>query len=75
MFWVSPSRLHFLVISPLRVIYEQASRTSVKNISGLRLLVSSLFLLIILTNLIGVVPYIFSSRSHLLFTLVLGLPL
>lgn len=74
-FWVSPSRLHFVIIRPLRVIVDQARRTNIKKIRGITLLVASLFLLIIILNLIGVVPYIFSSRSHLLFTLTLGVPL
>merc|ERR1712080_535403 len=45
------------------------SRTFRINIKGISSLLTPLFVIIITTNLIGLIPYVFSSTSHLLFTL------
>jgi len=35
----------------------------------------TLFFFILFTNLLGLLPYVFTSRSHLSFTLALSLPI
>ena len=67
--------MHFILILPLEIFYEQSLRTRVINLKGLRLVISSLFTLIIIFNLSGIIPYVFRITGHLLFTLVVGLPL
>nr|YP_009002558.1 ATP synthase F0 subunit 6 [Cherax cairnsensis]CDL72648.1 ATP synthase F0 subunit 6 [Cherax cairnsensis] len=74
-FWVSPSRWMLLwskIISTLHVEFKTILGAS--N-SGLSLLFVSLFSFIIFNNALGLLPYIFTSSSHLVMTLTLALPL
>lgn len=74
-FWIRPSRLFWLSSIPTNIIYEQVTRTSAKHLKGIASILTPLFLLIILSNLLGVIPYVFRTTSHLLFSLTLGLPI
>jgi len=56
-------------------MYEQSGRTLGSHIKGFISLVVPLFVLIIFVNLIGLLPYVFSLSSHLIFSLSFGLPL
>ena len=62
-------------LSPLELIFTQLIRTNSSLLKGLPLIVSSLFILIIFTNLSGIIPYVFSLSRHLIITLRIGLPL
>jgi F0F1-type ATP synthase membrane subunit a len=59
----------------LETIFTQLQRTTATNLKGVRAVVTSLFACIIAINLLGLVPYRFSTSSHLIFTLSFGLPL
>lgn len=73
--WLTPHRLFWFVSLPLRIIYEQSVRTFSVHLKGFPSILVSLFVVLIFTNFRGILPYVFSLSSHLLFTLVLGLPL
>nr|YP_001994398.1 ATP synthase F0 subunit 6 [Terebellides stroemii]ABW76478.1 ATP synthase F0 subunit 6 [Terebellides stroemii] len=75
MFWLAPSRLHQISSFPKSIMFEQAARTFGKNMKGFAPILSSLFTLIILVNLSGLLPYVFSTSSHLFFTFSLAIPL
>merc|ERR1711893_36005 len=68
-----PKRVFWSVSIPLRLIYEQRLRTFRVHLKGFPSLLVSLFVVLIFTNFRGILPYVFSLSSHLLFTLVLGL--
>lgn len=72
---IVPQRLSSLLRPPTSTIHSQLTRTSTKHLKDLTLTVTSLFLLIIFINLLGIAPYIFRISSHLLITLSIGLPL
>lgn len=74
-FWSIPPRYLVPWILCLVLIKEQLIRTFTSSLKGSTSIVSSLFTLIILINLSGLVPYTFRLSSHLIFTLCLGLPL
>nr|YP_009731724.1 ATP synthase F0 subunit 6 [Limassolla lingchuanensis]QHR79702.1 ATP synthase F0 subunit 6 [Limassolla lingchuanensis] len=42
---------------------------------GMTLLMISLFMLILINNLMGLVPYVFTSSAHLVFSLTIALPM
>jgi F-type H+-transporting ATPase subunit a len=69
------SRIISSYISTLDIIFSQLGRTSSSYIKGLSSLVVSVFILVILLNLMGLTPYSFSSTRHLVTTLSLGLPM
>nr|WCS91609.1 ATP synthase F0 subunit 6 [Eisenia nordenskioldi pallida] len=74
-FWALNSRV-FSIKSPLKdTIFTQLNRTTGLHLKGFSSLLSSIFILLIAINLMGLVPYTFSSSSHLIFTLTFGLPM
>ena len=75
LFWASPRQLFWLLSIPTDIINQQGRRTSTTNLKGLTTLLVALYILITTINFIGVIPYVFSSSSHLIFTLSFGLPL
>lgn len=59
----------------METMRSQASRTFILHLKGFPLLLVRLFIILIRLNLLGLIPYVFSSTRHLLLTLSLGLPL
>nr|AVW86092.1 ATP synthase F0 subunit 6 [Levensteiniella iris] len=73
--WPQMTRYTWLPFFPADVISSQASRTFSLHLKGFPPILTALFLMLIILNLTGLLPYAFSSTSHLVLTLVLGLPL
>nr|AGO28121.1 ATP synthase F0 subunit 6 [Polytoxus fuscovittatus] len=74
MFWFMPSRqlyFNFMIISKLNK--ELSMILSWKN--KFLIMFSSILFFILCNNLMGLLPYIFTASSHLLFTLTLSMPL
>nr|YP_006234395.1 ATP synthase F0 subunit 6 [Bothriocroton concolor]AET63043.1 ATP synthase F0 subunit 6 [Bothriocroton concolor] len=73
-FWVSPSlfiiSFKILLKKFLKEMMNNLKSTKAKNI----LMLNSVFILILFSNLIGLLPYVFTSSSHLVFTMVLSFP-
>nr|AYR05110.1 ATP synthase F0 subunit 6 [Cryptorhynchinae sp. 8 ACP-2013] len=76
MYWFIPSRFSIMWIkitfslhNEFKILIKQ------KNLKGSTIFFSSLFMFILLNNLMGLFPYIFTSSSHLNFTLTLSFPL
>lgn len=74
-FHLHPNRTSRSQSDLLDVIISQLIRTTSKSLKGFSTITSSLFLIIILINFRGILPYTFSLSSHLIFTLTLGLPI
>lgn len=74
-FWISHSRANSLMTPFILIINAQLTRTFINNLKGLRQVVTTLFFTIIIINLLGLIPYFFSTSRHLIFTLIFGLPL
>lgn len=73
--WNSPSQIFWLNSFPINIMHTQVNQTLGKNIKGFTSLISPLFIILIIRNLTGLIPYIFRVTRHLLFTLTFGLPL
>jgi len=74
-FWIASARANSLIIPFILLINAQLARTFINNLKGLNQIVSTLFFTIIIINLLGLIPYFFSTSRHLIFTLIFGLPL
>jgi len=74
-FWSSQYRAKTSLIFIKLTIISQLNRTLSSHLKGLNEIITSLFIIIILINLVGLVPYSFRTSSHLIFTLAIGLPL
>nr|YP_009231986.1 ATP synthase F0 subunit 6 [Tegula lividomaculata]AMA07347.1 ATP synthase F0 subunit 6 [Tegula lividomaculata] len=74
-FWVGPTRWSYLLNVPKSVIMSQLMRSFGMKLGGFVNIVSSLFLMLIFFNLMGLIPYVFSVTSHLAISFSLGFPL
>nr|WKK49873.1 ATP synthase F0 subunit 6 [Subulatus sp.] len=72
-FWLMPSKMSLLYIyMMLKLEFEMNMLMKYK---GTTLMMLSVFMIIMINNLMGLVPYVFTSSSHLLFCLSMALPM
>lgn len=74
-YWTSPSHITWLTLTLNTFIIQQLNQTQTRHFLGINGLISSLFVFLFLTNLIGLLPYVFRLTRHILYTARLGLPL
>nr|YP_010502033.1 ATP synthase F0 subunit 6 [Tomocerus caputiviolaceus]UXC95409.1 ATP synthase F0 subunit 6 [Tomocerus caputiviolaceus] len=76
LFWTIPSRNNMLFNKLTNFINSEfKTLLGPSSFKGSTLMFISLFLFIILNNVMGLFPYIFTSTSHLIMTLSLSLPM
>nr|YP_009528673.1 ATP synthase F0 subunit 6 [Cyrtotrachelus buqueti]AXU05686.1 ATP synthase F0 subunit 6 [Cyrtotrachelus buqueti] len=76
MYWIIPSRIQILWINIVSILHNEFKvLLKSTNSKGATLMLTSLFSLILFNNFIGLFPYIFTSTSHLTFTLSISVPL
>lgn len=71
-FWLLPSRYSMLIIKLLLSIFKEYKIIIKYNFSNLIIFIRLIYLIII-NNLIGLLPYIFTASSHIRFNLSLSL--
>nr|YP_010583747.1 ATP synthase F0 subunit 6 [Sepia elegans]UXN83943.1 ATP synthase F0 subunit 6 [Sepia elegans] len=74
-FWIKPTNLSNIINMPKQIINIQTTRSYSMNLGGFTLIISSLFITLINFNLLGLMPYVFSTTSHLVMTFTFALPL
>ena len=74
-FWAPPTQLKMLIFSVINFIQNQVTQTSGFFLKGFPHLIRRIFLFIIIINISGNIPYMFSLRRHLILTLTIALPL
>nr|YP_010585930.1 ATP synthase F0 subunit 6 [Maesaipsyche stengeli]UZZ43653.1 ATP synthase F0 subunit 6 [Maesaipsyche stengeli] len=74
--WMIPNRSLILLTKILNILNNEI-QTLLKNNSfkGISIMMISLFMMILLNNFMGLLPYIFTSSSHLVFNLSFSLPI
>nr|ATD53067.1 ATP synthase F0 subunit 6 [Paphnutius ruficeps]ATV98860.1 ATP synthase F0 subunit 6 [Paphnutius sp. EMHAU-15062703] len=75
MFWVLPSRFHVFNLMINKKLYDELKVLMGNFYMGNSLMFISLFLFILFNNVLGLIPYVFTSSSHLIFTLSMALPI
>nr|YP_011010294.1 ATP synthase F0 subunit 6 [Ventidius malayensis]WPW46909.1 ATP synthase F0 subunit 6 [Ventidius malayensis] len=73
-FWTLNSR-YMKMIQIMYMNMHNEFKTLLVKSNGLTLMMTSVFLYILVNNMMGLLPYIFTSSSHLIFSLALSLPL
>lgn len=75
-YWFIPSRYHIIWNRILLTLHKEfKTLLGPAGHNGSTFIFISLFAIIIFNNFLGLFPYIFTSTSHLTFTLALALPL
>nr|APH08738.1 ATP synthase F0 subunit 6 [Glyphostoma sp. JEU-2016] len=74
-YWVMSPRWNTFINLFKETASSQIFRSYGMNMGGFMNIVSGLFLFLIVMNLCGLIPYVFSATSHLAVSLSLGLPL
>nr|ANF05062.1 ATP synthase F0 subunit 6 [Mierspenaeopsis hardwickii] len=75
MFWAMPSRWSLFWNKMLLTLHNEFKTLLGPTHLGATIMFTSLFSLIVFNNFLGLLPYIFTSSSHLTMTLTLALPL
>nr|AOY39972.1 ATP synthase F0 subunit 6 [Scolytinae sp. BMNH 1040118] len=75
-FWFIPSRWSMLT-NKLSMTIHKEFKVLIKSpkFKGSTVIFTSLFIIIMINNFMGLFPYIFTASSHMVFTLSLSLPL
>nr|YP_009409423.1 ATP synthase F0 subunit 6 [Anoplocnemis curvipes]ASH96374.1 ATP synthase F0 subunit 6 [Anoplocnemis curvipes] len=74
-FWMLPNRLNIMFNTITKKLNDEFKMLMGPNSKGMTLIMISLFMFILVNNIMGLLPYIFTSSSHLTFTLTMALPL
>lgn len=75
-YWLIPTRFHFVWQTVLITLHKEfKTLIGPAGFNGRTFLFINLFAIILYNNFLGLFPYIFTSSSHLTFTLTLSLPL
>lgn len=74
-YWLIPSRIIIFWMIFLNLIYKEFKLLLINNKYQSNIFIFlSLFIYIILMNLFGLIPYVFTVTSHISFNLILALP-
>nr|YP_010222567.1 ATP synthase F0 subunit 6 [Hippotiscus dorsalis]UCC46017.1 ATP synthase F0 subunit 6 [Hippotiscus dorsalis] len=74
-FWTLPNRNNYLLKMINKKLHNEFKMLLGYNSKGMTLLTLSLFMFILINNFMGLMPYIFTSSSHLAFSLTMALPM
>nr|YP_010164047.1 ATP synthase F0 subunit 6 [Macromedaeus distinguendus]QRK27336.1 ATP synthase F0 subunit 6 [Macromedaeus distinguendus] len=75
LYWASPSRWSLLWSKIIQTLHKEFKALLTPAHVGTSMLFVSLFSLIVFNNFLGLLPYVFTSSSHMVMTLSLSLPL
>nr|AFI23478.1 ATP synthase F0 subunit 6 [Cimex lectularius] len=75
MYWTTPSRITMLFILLYYKLYTEFKITMSKPNAKMNLMMISMFMFILTNNMMGLLPYVFTSSSHMVYSLSLSLPL
>nr|YP_010308867.1 ATP synthase F0 subunit 6 [Rhipicephalus camicasi]UMB51138.1 ATP synthase F0 subunit 6 [Rhipicephalus camicasi] len=73
-FWASPSLFLISWKNLLKKFFQEISNNIKLSKMKNCLIISSIFIFILLSNIMGLFPYVFTSSSHLVFTMFFAFP-
>nr|YP_009485699.1 ATP synthase F0 subunit 6 [Tessaratoma papillosa]AVZ00835.1 ATP synthase F0 subunit 6 [Tessaratoma papillosa] len=74
-FWFLPNRVNVMINNIIYKLHLEFKLLLGESSKGMTLMGITLFMFILMNNMMGLLPYIFTSSSHLTFTITLALPL
>nr|YP_011026052.1 ATP synthase F0 subunit 6 [Stephanitis pyrioides]WQM87490.1 ATP synthase F0 subunit 6 [Stephanitis pyrioides] len=74
-FWIKKSRMKTIIYILMNTLIKELKMTLNMKSKEVILILVSIFFVILMNNLMGLMPYIFTSTSHMVVNLTLALPL
>nr|ASY97601.1 ATP synthase F0 subunit 6 [Pyrrhocoris tibialis]UEP16605.1 ATP synthase F0 subunit 6 [Pyrrhocoris tibialis] len=74
-YWILPNKIMIIKNNIIKTLTQEFKLLLGTNSKGFTLLSISLLLYILINNMMGLLPYIFTGSSHMTFTLTLALPM
>lgn len=74
-FWFSLDKVNLTFLLFSDFFYSMSISTNARNLQGYISLLISLFVILIISNLSGLIPYFFSTTAHLVCTLSISIPI
>nr|YP_010463244.1 ATP synthase F0 subunit 6 [Iphicrates gressitti]UUJ37768.1 ATP synthase F0 subunit 6 [Iphicrates gressitti] len=75
LFWPLYNRIFIMFNTVIINLYKEFKMLMGKTSKGMTMMMISLFMFIMINNMMGILPYIFTSSSHLTFSLTMAMPL
>nr|UFI48421.1 ATP synthase F0 subunit 6 [Gunungidia aurantiifasciata] len=72
-FWFMSNKINILFLKLMEILHNELK--SLMSYKGTSMIMLSMFMLIMFNNIMGLVPYVFTSSSHLTFSMALALPM
>nr|WEP24853.1 ATP synthase F0 subunit 6 [Idiocerus sp.] len=72
-YWLVSNKNSILINNVIKILHQEMKL--IMPYKGSTLLMMSMFMMIMYNNVMGLLPYIFTSSSHLIFSLSLALPM
>nr|YP_010414445.1 ATP synthase F0 subunit 6 [Kusala populi]URW11945.1 ATP synthase F0 subunit 6 [Kusala populi] len=72
-FWLIPNKINLVFSMLMKTLQKEIS--TLMPYKGTTLIMLTLFMYILINNLMGLLPYVFTSSSHLIYSLSMALPL
>nr|QZZ18340.1 ATP synthase F0 subunit 6 [Shaddai sp. SL-2021a] len=72
-FWLLPNKIYYMFKMVMNTMKNEMK--SLMMYKGTTLIVLSFFVYIMINNLMGLVPYVFTSSSHMVYSLSMALPM
>nr|YP_010535276.1 ATP synthase F0 subunit 6 [Megacopta distanti]UYA97750.1 ATP synthase F0 subunit 6 [Megacopta distanti]UYA97763.1 ATP synthase F0 subunit 6 [Megacopta distanti] len=74
MYWTLPNRI-MMLMSKINMKLHEEMKMLLGPSNGNTLMMISMFMFIFYNNIMGLLPYVFTSSSHLVFSMTLALPM
>nr|UPL65316.1 ATPase subunit 6 [Opistholeptus burmanus] len=74
LYWLTPSRMNY-INNNLMINLNKEFKLLMKSNESMSLMMIALFMMILMNNMLGLLPYVFTSSSHLVFSMTLSLSL
>nr|UBQ33984.1 ATP synthase F0 subunit 6 [Cysteochila lineata] len=74
-FWIKNSRMNMLFFLMISMLTKELKTTLNNKSKEIIIIMMSLFMFILLNNMMGLLPYVFTATSHMMINLSMALPL
>nr|YP_010591419.1 ATP synthase F0 subunit 6 [Stethoconus japonicus]UFQ24459.1 ATP synthase F0 subunit 6 [Stethoconus japonicus] len=75
MYWMMPSRMSMMSMKLVNMLNKEFKTLLSEKSSKESIMLITMFMFILYNNMMGLLPYMFTSSSHLVFSLSLSLPM